>query len=80
MGNLDTGAGKGSDWRPTDKKKFDSSPLWKSKCCGSSWARYYVVDRYVKACARCGLLKTPEQGVTDVTALLRKEKAKNEKK
>ena len=30
MGNLDTGAGKGPDWRPTDKKKFDACPVWEN--------------------------------------------------
>ena len=30
MGAIDTGAGKGSEWRPVDKKKYDECPLWKN--------------------------------------------------
>lgn len=71
---MDEGAGKGDKWRPIDRQKYDDCPLWKSKCCNAAWSQYYVVNRYVWACVRCGRLKTPEQGVEDVTALLRKER------
>jgi hypothetical protein len=73
---MDEGAGKGPEPRPTNLKKYRSSPLWanlaKSKCCGLKWEKYHLTwpkYRTVLACPGCGTLKTPEQGVTDVAEL-----------